>query len=78
MISGLFSCSSSKSGNDTDIIPDSDSDDSETIIDDDKDSEEDLDFIDDSEEIPDDTNSINGYARCYDEIPDDPYEGFFC
>jgi len=53
MISGLFSCSSSKSQNDSDIIPDSDSDDSESIADDDADSEEDLDFVDDSDETPD-------------------------
>ena len=54
MISGLFSCSSSKNTeNDSDVLPDSD--DSEIIADDDMDSEEDLDFIDDSDEIPDET-----------------------
>ena len=53
MISGLFSCSSSKSQNDSDVISDSDSDDSESIIDNDVDSEEDSDFIDDSEEKSD-------------------------
>jgi formylglycine-generating enzyme required for sulfatase activity len=55
-ILGLFffiSCSSSHSSNDSDILPDSDTDDSENTIDDDTDSEEDLDFIDDSEEKPD-------------------------
>ena len=52
MISGLFSCSSSKSQNDSDIIPDSDSDAPETIVDD-TDSEEDSDFIDDSDEKSD-------------------------
>ncbi|MBP5590766.1 SUMF1/EgtB/PvdO family nonheme iron enzyme [bacterium] len=52
MIFGLFSCSSSKSQNDTNILPDSDSDNTE-IVNDNTDSEEDSDFIDDSDEKPD-------------------------
>ena len=48
----FVSCSSSHSSNDSDIMPDSDSDDSESIADDDVDSEEDSDFIDDSDETP--------------------------
>ena len=86
----LLSCSSSKSGNNADALPDADADtqDSETI-DDDFDSQE-AEITDDSDETPDqdadqdvddedsdDTNSVNGYKRCYDEIPDEPYEGFF-
>ena len=86
----LFSCSSSKNPNDTDILPDSDinTQDSETV---DADSDtQNSEIIDDSDEVPeqdedqdldhedfDDTDRINGYKRCYDEIPDDPYEGFF-
>ena len=46
----LISCSSSHSSADSDIIPDSDSDDTETIADDDSDSKEDSDFIEDSDE----------------------------
>ncbi len=49
----LVSCSSSRSSADSDIIPDSDTDDSESIADDDVDSEEDFDFIDDFDETPD-------------------------
>lgn len=49
----ISSCSSSHSSADSDIIPDSDSDNSENIIDEDTDSEEDFDFIDDSEEKSD-------------------------
>ena len=49
----LVSCSSSHSSADSDIIPDSDSDDIETIADDDMDSEEDSDFIEDSEDKSD-------------------------
>ena len=86
----LVSCSSSKSGNNADALPDADADtqDSETI-DDDFDSQE-AEITDDSDEKSDqdadqdvddedsdDTNSVNGYKRCYDEIPDEPYEGFF-
>ena len=94
----VFSCSSSKSQNDSDIIPneDIDSDNIETF-DDDSDSQY-SEIVDDSDETPDlndsdsdetsycgeeneeefdDTDRINGYKRCYDEIPDDPYEGFF-
>ncbi|MBR4531781.1 hypothetical protein IKO70_05165, partial [bacterium] len=87
MISGLFSCSSSHSSTDSDVLPDSD--DSETITDDDSDSQE-SEIIDDSDadsdvenpEQPDDgifeeTEPINGYARCYDKIPAGDYEGFF-
>ena len=48
----LVSCSSSHSPADSDIIPDSDSSDSETIADDDTDSKEDSDFIEDSDETP--------------------------
>ena len=54
----VFSCSSSHSSNDSDILPDSD--DSESIADNNTDSEEDLDFIDDSDlqeaEIVDDSD----------------------
>ena len=87
----LISCSSSKtSENDSDVLPDIDTDshDSETR-DDDSDTQE-AEIVDDSDEVPeqdedqdldhedfDDTDRINGYKRCYDEIPDDPYEGFF-
>jgi len=53
LISVLFSCSSSHSSTDSDILPDSDSDELETIANDDTDSEEDSDFIDDSDETPD-------------------------
>ena len=49
----LVSCSSSHSSADSDIIPDADSDDSETTADDNTDSEEDVDFVDDSDETPD-------------------------
>ena len=85
----LFSCSSSKSQNDSDIFSDSDADsqESETFDEDSQSSE----IVDDSDEMPDEdadspesaeeifeeTEPINGYARCYDEIPDEPYEGFF-
>ncbi|MBP5590845.1 hypothetical protein J6Y50_03200 [bacterium] len=122
----LFSCSSSKNPNDTDILPDSDinTQDSETQ-DDDSDMQE-TEFVDDSEEtLEQDSNSdteedfdyeddetendeeyaadfdltnccedyhkefpdeplfdeppsiFDRYKRCYDEIPDDPYEGLF-
>ena len=57
----LFSCSSSHSSADSDIIPDSDSDDTETIVDNDTDSEEDPEITDDSDEKPDqdaDQNNI--------------------
>ena len=84
----VFSCSSSQSSNDSDIIPDEDidSDDTETVDDDsdsqgseivdDSDEMHDLDQDEDEEEF-DDTDRINGYKRCYDEIPDEPYEGLF-
>ncbi|MBR4531434.1 hypothetical protein IKO70_03390 [bacterium] len=50
----LISCSSSKNPeNDTDILPDTDTDSQDVIVDDDADSEEDLDFVDDSDETPD-------------------------
>ena len=83
----ILSCSSSqKPANDSDIIPDADSDGSDAEnINDDFDSQDD-DIVDDSDEVPeqdadqdvddedsDDTNSVNGYKRCYDEIPDEPY-----
>ena len=92
----FISCSSSKSENDTDILPDSNSDDNK-IIDNDSDAQE-IEIINDSYETPDfdDSNSketsycdeedeeefddedvVTNYARCYDEIPDEPYEGFF-
>ena len=88
----LLSCSSSKSGNDTDILPDSD--DSESIADNNTDSEEDSYFIDDYDEKPDhdtdsatpeepdneifeETEPVNGYARCYDKIPAGDYDGLF-
>ena len=50
----LISCSSSKNPeNDTDILPDTDTNSQDVIVDDDADSEEDSDFIDDSEEKSD-------------------------
>jgi len=86
----FVSCSSSKSENDSDIVHDADSDKQDSEIQDgDPDSQQaeiiddsdgtqdvDMDQDSDSEEF-DDSNWINGYKRCYDEIPDDPYEGFF-
>ena len=87
----LFSCSSSKSQNDTDILPDYDEEmhDSETV-DDDSDSQsskivddsegnpnEDIEPDETSNEIFEKTEPINGYARCYDKIPAGDYEGFF-
>ena len=44
--------------------------------DNDSDTEESVPDDDEYEEF-DDTDRINGYKRCYDEIPDEPYEGFF-
>ena len=104
----LFSCSSSHSSKDTDILPYSDFDDIETTYDDsdsqsseivddygdqdseivddsdemsdadtDYDTEEDFDDEEEEDEEIDDTDRINGYKRCYDEIPDEPYEGLF-
>ena len=119
----LFSCSSSNSSNDSDILPDADEDtqDSEIqdddsdsqgseIVDDsdetpktdsDSDTEEDFDYEDDNDEeyredfdltnccedyhkeFPDEPlfdeppSIFDRYKRCYDEIPDDPYEGLF-
>ncbi|MBQ3368521.1 leucine-rich repeat domain-containing protein [bacterium] len=74
----LFSCSSSHSSNDSDMIPD---DKDFEAQDDDSDSQEpdsdDEEPNESTEEIFEKTEPINGYARCYDEIPDDPYEGFF-
>ena len=64
IILGLFSCSSSHSSADSDIIPDSDSDNSENIIDEDTDSEEDSDFIDDSDETDDDVDSNTDSTEC--------------
>ena len=63
---------------------DSDSQDSEIVddsdgtpnADEDSSTEEDLDDEEEEEEI-DDTDRINGYKRCYDEVPDEPYEGLF-
>lgn len=75
----IFSCSSSKSKNDSDLMPVSDSDASETIADDDTDSEQDSDFVEDSDEIPDndsDTDSEDeDWQRDIDipEMSDDPY-----
>ncbi len=59
----VFSCSSSNSLNNTDIIPDSDSDDIETV-DDDSDSEGEK----NDNKIFEETEPINGYKRCYDKI----------
>jgi len=56
----LVSCSSSHFSNDSDIIPDSDSDDSETIADEDTGSEEDSDFIEDLDETPDQDADSDG------------------
>ena len=74
-----FSCSSSHSSNDSDIIPDEDIDsqDSEIVDDSNEISDHDSDSPEPSEEIFEETKPINGYARCYDEIPDEPYEGLF-
>ena len=87
----FFSCSSSKTPeNEYDVLPDIDTDSQDSeIVDEDSDSQE-AEITDDSDETPDqdadqdvddedsdDTNSVNGYKRCYDEIPDEPYEGFF-
>lgn len=82
MILALFSCSSSKSQNDSDILSDSDSYDSEIIADDDMDSEEDFDFIDDFDEMPDQDAEDSDHdifdeewRRDIDipEMSDDPY-----
>ena len=75
----LFSCSSSHSSNDSDIIPDEDIDsqDSEIVDDFDEIPDEDADSPEPTEEIFEETEPINGYARCYDKIPAGPYEGFF-
>ena len=77
----LFSCSSSKSQNDSDIIPNSDSDNSETIVNDDTDSEEESDFIDDSDKMPDQYDDADHDIFDEDwqhdidipEMSDDPY-----
>ena len=63
----FVSCSTSHSSADSDIIPDSDSDDTETIADDDTDPEEDSDFIDDSDETPDLDNDSNTEKSDSDE-----------
>ena len=97
----VFSCSSSKSQNDSDVIADSDchtDSDDLTLIEDDDSGTQDSEIVDDSDDVSDfddsdsdetpsceeedeeecdDTDRINGYKRCYDEIPDEPYEGFF-
>ena len=75
----FVSCSSSKSQNDSDSIPDSDTHDSETV-DDDSDAQE-AEIIDDSEDVPDvdsdqDTDSEDeDWQRDIDipEMSDDPY-----
>ncbi|MBP5590844.1 leucine-rich repeat domain-containing protein [bacterium] len=83
----LISCSSSHSSNDSDSVPDSDTDmqDSE-IVDGDSDlqdseivddSDDDSDSPEPAEEIFEETEPINGYERCYDKIPAGPYDGFF-
>ena len=53
LVSSFISCSSSHSSADSDIIPDSDTDDTKTIADNDVDSEEDPEITNDSEEMPD-------------------------
>ncbi|MBP5591362.1 hypothetical protein J6Y50_05850, partial [bacterium] len=68
----LFSCSSSKSQNDSDILPDSD--DSESIIDDEIDSEEDSDFIDDSDEKADQDEDADSESNDTDSDIEDPEE----
>ena len=83
----IFSCSSSHSSNDTDILPDEDIDTQDSETQDDDSDSQDSEIVDDSDETPDQdetpveifekTEPINGYARCYDEIPAGPYEGFF-
>ncbi len=70
----LFSCSSSKSQNDSDIIPDSDIDDSESIIDDDIDSEEGSDFVDDYDEKPDHDEDADSESNDTDSDIEDPEE----
>ena len=74
----LFSCSSSKTENDSDTIPDSDTDtqDSETV-DDDSDTQQ-SEIVDDSDETPDadsDTDEDEDWQRDIDipEMSDDPY-----
>lgn len=74
----LFSCSSSKTENDSDTIPDSDTDtqDSETVNDD-SDTQE-AEIVDDSDETPDadsDTDEDEDWQRDIDipEMSDDPY-----
>jgi hypothetical protein len=69
----FVSCSPSHSSADSDILPDSDTDDTETIADDDTDSEEDSDFIDDSEATPDHNEDQNNVPdadsdECYPSL----------
>ncbi|MBQ3367324.1 hypothetical protein IJG44_00320 [bacterium] len=75
----VFSCSSSHSSTDSDVIPDTDTDsqDSEIVDDSNEISYHDSDSPEPSEEIFEETKPINGYARCYDKIPAGDYEGFF-
>ena len=83
----LFSCSSSHSSNDTDILPDEDIDSQDFETQDDDSDSQSSEIVEDSDERPDQdetpveifekTEPINGYARCYDEIPAGPYKGFF-
>ncbi|MBO4712224.1 leucine-rich repeat domain-containing protein [bacterium] len=100
----VFSCSSSHSPNDSDMIPDSDTDTHDSEIQDDDFDSQGSEFVEDSDKTPDfdsdleepvpnddeeedeeddedeeidDTDRINGYKRCYNETPDEPYEGLF-
>ena len=72
----LLSCSSSHSSNDTDILPDTDTDSQDVIVDNDADSEEDSDFIDDSYETPDqdtDQDSDSGKNDSDTDTNDEDY-----
>ena len=78
MIFSIFSCSSGNSENDSDTVPETDSDVIE-IADEDTDSSQDFDFVDDSEEKPDHDSGTDSededWQRDIDipEMSDDPY-----
>ncbi|MBP5590767.1 hypothetical protein J6Y50_02810, partial [bacterium] len=69
----LIACSSSHSSADSDILPDSDSDNIETVNDD-SDSEEDSDFIDDSDEKADQDEDADSESNDTDSDIEDPEE----
>lgn len=56
MVFLLFSCSSSKSHNDTDVLPDADSDSQSSEINDEDSEEQDLDFVEDNDDYGDETD----------------------